>query len=114
MDITQSYQMFSKAVQRFVTENPGSTSLERANPSQLGSKAYRDTLVSRNILRKSLQLYNDITSTQAQTKSKLTDATEYLEDIKQSSLQDVLQSYVKTNIRDIIQKARGSGIDQNN
>lgn len=112
MDIGQSYQLFSQTVQSLVQSSGGSVALSRPDPSKMHNKAYRDVMVSQNILRKSLQLYNDITTAQTQRAAKFTEATDYLSEIKAGSLQDLLQSYVQTDIRDVIAQARGQGLDQ--
>lgn len=111
MDITQSYQQLSATLKGYSALNSGSVSLVRQDASQMHNKAYRDVVVSSNILRKSVQLYNDVMASNSQS-DKLLDMGNALEEIQAGSLQDVLQSYVTTDIRDIIAQARGQNLDQ--
>lgn len=112
MDIRGSYTHFRQAVQAFIKENPRALDISRPNPYQLHNKAYRDTMVSANIFRKSLQLYNDVINTQAQAEKAASGTRDYLAEIKEKGLSEVLRAHVKTDIGGLGEKLRGGAVDK--
>lgn len=111
MDINASFSQFQSTVQNFVRDNPNALNIGRPDPYQLHNKGYRDLLVSSNIFRKSLQLYNDITTSQSAINAKLSAAQDYLAQIEEKGLNEVLQSYIDSSAAKTL---RGTSVDVTN
>jgi hypothetical protein len=112
MDIKSSYAQFRQTVQSFIKDNPRALDTRRPDPYQLHNKAYRDHVVSTNIFRKSLQLYNDIVGTPLQAEKAATNVRDYLSQIRAKSVIDVLRSHVKIDIGTLADSIRGGAFDK--